>query len=156
NTFKQEELERRLGLKPLDEIGVPVYNRESRVNVANRKGPWQEVWLLAHKLVEIDTPAFRAFLRQAAESFRNNVQRMRSKPEDVMPWKQNGERWHLGEKGFPPGRRLQWDRVILPNLLRVVREIEPGLEIVWDARDAVTLKVPGIGKGWARVKTKDP
>ena len=42
-----------------------------------------------------------------------------------MPWKVNGERWHLGEKGFPPGRKLQWDRGLLPRLLDLVREVEP-------------------------------
>jgi excinuclease ABC subunit A len=31
----------------------------------------------------------------------------------------------------------------------------PGLEFLWDARDAITLKVPGVNKGWGRVRTKD-
>ena len=26
----------------------------------------------------------------------------------------------------------------------------------WDARDAITLKVPGVGRSWAQWRTKDP
>ncbi len=156
NTFKQESLTRQLGLKPLDEMpDLPVYGSEPRVKVANRKGPWQEVWMLVHTLDEIDTPAFKAFLKQAAESFHKNLGRMTASPEDVMPWKVNGERWHLGEKGFPPDRKMYWDRSILPTFLNIVRESISGLEIQWDARDAITLRIPGISKGWGRVRTKD-
>jgi excinuclease ABC subunit A len=156
NTFKSEALTKQLGLKPLDEMpDLPVYGSEPRVKVANRKGPWQEIWMLVHKLDEIDTPGFKAFLKQAAESFHKNLGRMNTSIEDVMPWKVNGERWHLGEKGFPPGRKLYWDRTILPAFLSIAREAVPGLEIQWDARDAITLRVPGVGKGWGRVRTKD-
>jgi excinuclease ABC subunit A len=72
-----------------------------------------------------------------------------------MPWKVNGEKWHLGDKGFPPGRKMYWDRGILPTFLAVAKEAVPGLEVQWDARDAITLRIPGVGKGWARVRTKD-
>jgi excinuclease ABC subunit A len=155
NTFKQSDLDRRLKLQPLDEMGVPVYNRESRINVANRKGPWQEVWMLMHRFAEIDTPAFRQFLKEAVESFHKNLGRMSVAPEDVMPWKQNGERWHLGDKGFPPGRKLRWDRALLPRLLKLIKEVEPQLQVIWDSRDAITFKVPGVGKGWGRIRTKE-
>jgi excinuclease ABC subunit A len=156
NTFKQDDLETKLALKPLHETAeLQHYNRESRINVANRKGPWQEVWMLINSKEEIQTPAFKAFLKQAADSFQKSLGKLNGKIEDAMPWKLNGERWHLGEKGFPPGRRLMWDRAILPRLLKIVREVDPGVEIQWDARDSVLLKVAGIGKAWGRVRTKD-
>jgi excinuclease ABC subunit A len=156
NTFKQEELERKLALAPLHETAeLQFYSRESRINVANRKGPWQEVWMLIAKKDEIDTPAFRTFLKQAGDSFRKNLGKMTAKVEDVMPWKVNGERWHLGEKGFPPGRRLRWDRAILPRFLAVVKEARRDVEIQWDARDSILLKVAAIGKAWGRIRTKD-
>ncbi|HZT82301.1 MAG TPA: excinuclease ABC subunit A, partial [Gemmataceae bacterium] len=157
NTFKQDDLVRRLGIRPLNETpGLEVYGDGERVWVTNHKGPWQSVTVLAHRLGEIDTPAFRQFLKEAADAFHRQVARMRQKPEDVMPWKVNGERWHLGEKGFPPGRKVKWDRGLLPRLLELVREVEPGLEVKWDAREAITLKVPGVGRGWAHWRTKDP
>jgi excinuclease ABC subunit A len=72
-----------------------------------------------------------------------------------MPWKLNGERWHLGEKGFAPGRKLRWDRALLPRLLALVREIEPKVEVSWDSRDAITLRAPGITRGWCQWRTKE-
>jgi excinuclease ABC subunit A len=71
-----------------------------------------------------------------------------------MPWKVNGEKWHLGEKGFPPGRKLQWDRAILPRLLDLLRKIEPKIEIRWDNRAAIAAYVPGITRAWAHMQTK--
>jgi excinuclease ABC subunit A len=157
NAFDGRELDRRLGIKPLNETpGLQVYSDEPRVwTTAHKKGPWQSVTVLVHRLEEIDTPAFRAFVKEAAASFHAAVRRLNTRPEDVMPWKVNGERWHLGEKGFPPGRRVRWDRAVLPRLLAVVREVEPKLEVRWDARDAITLKVPGVSRGWAYWRTKE-
>ncbi len=155
NTFKQEELNRKLGLATLnDTAGIEVYSNEPRVHVSNRKGPWQEVWMLIHKLEEIDTPAFDEFIRKAVGSFGNTLKRMNTKPEDVMPWKVNGEKWHLSEKGFPPGRKLQWDRAILPRLLDLLRKVEPKLEIRWDNRAALSVYVPGVTRTWAHIQTK--
>jgi excinuclease ABC subunit A len=111
--------------------------------------------VLVNRLSEIDTAAFRQFLGEAAASFQLVLKRMQTKPEDVMPWKLNGERWHLGEKGFPVGRKVRWDRAALPRLLAMAREVEPRLEVRWDNRDAITLKVPGVSRGWAQWRTKE-
>jgi excinuclease ABC subunit A len=159
SAFRGEDLARRLGLKPLNqspELGLPVYGNEPRVWVTPHKGPWQSVTVLVNRLKEIDTPAFLQFLVEAAEAFHANLKRLQTKPEDVMPWKLNGERWHLGEKGFPPGRKVRWDRSLLPRLLELVREVEPGLEVRWDVRDAITLRVPGVTRAWAQWRTKEP
>ncbi|HTU20488.1 MAG TPA: excinuclease ABC subunit A, partial [Gemmataceae bacterium] len=155
NRFKDADLVRRLGIRPLNETpGLEVYGSDERVWTTAHKGPWQSVTVLVHRLGEIDTPAFREFLTEAAASFHNNLKRLRTKPEDVMPWKINGERWHLGEKGFPPGKKVRWDRALLTRLLQLAREVEPGLEVRWDARDAITLRVPGVSRSWAQWRTK--
>ncbi|MFO0927445.1 MAG: ATP-binding cassette domain-containing protein [Gemmataceae bacterium] len=156
NAFKGPELAARLGIRPLDQTeGVQVYGSSERVWVTNHKGPWQSVTVKVHRLSEVDTPAFRAFLADAAKSFFATVKRMNTKPEDVMPWKLNGQRWHLGDKGFPPGRPVRWDRQTLARLLTLVQEVEPKLEVTWDARDAITLRVPGVSRSWAQWRTKD-
>jgi excinuclease ABC subunit A len=157
NTFKQDELDRRLGLPTWNDTpGVEIYSPEPRVHVANRKGPWQEVAVQAHALADIDTDAFRQFLKRAAESFHANLRRMQTKPEDLMPWKVNGERWHLGDKGFPPGKKVQWDRSLLSTVLALVRAVEPKLDVSWDNRIAITLRVPGVSRSWGQFRTKDP
>jgi excinuclease ABC subunit A len=157
NSFPATTIAQRLGIPPLNETpGLQVYGDDERVWVTNhKKGPWQSVTLLVHRLAELDTPAFRDFLREAAASFFANVKRMQTRPEDVMPWKLNGERWHLGDKGFPPGKKVLWDRALLPHLLALVREIEPSLDVSWDNRDAITLRVPGVTRGWGQWRTKD-
>ena len=63
--------------------------------------------------------------------------------EGNMPWKKDGEKWHLGEKGFPPGQGAKWDRALLPKLVKLLREIDPNLELKWDVRDAVTIRPRG-------------
>jgi excinuclease ABC subunit A len=156
NTFKQGDLVERLGIRPLNETpGLEVYSNEQRVHVAQRKGPWQEVAIQAHRLSEIDTPAFAAFLDQAVKAFHDSLRKQRTKPEDVMPWKVNGERWHFGDKGFAPGKKVLWERSLLKRLLDVVRAVEPNLEVAWDGRDAIKLRVPGVGRSWAHWFTKN-
>lgn len=157
NTFKSADLQRRLGIRPLNETpGLEVYSNEERVGVMNGRGPWQSVVVKTHRLSEIDTPAFREFLKEAAASFARNLVRLQQKPEDLMPWKLNGERWHLSDKGFPPGAKVKWDRSLLQRLLDLVREVESRVEVTWDVRDAITLRVPGISRMWGRFRTKDP
>ncbi|HZU34259.1 MAG TPA: excinuclease ABC subunit A, partial [Gemmataceae bacterium] len=157
NAFKQADLVRRLGIRPLNETpGLEVYSSEERVWVTNHKGPWQSVTVLVNRSTEIDTPAFREFLAEAAASFQKNLTRMRTRPEDLMPWKINGERWHLGDKGFPPGRKVHWERSLLSQLLDLLRELEPNIEVTWTGRDAILLRVPGVTRAWAQFRTKDP
>ena len=45
--------------------------------------------------------------------------------------------------------------MILPRLLAIVKEVKADLDIRWDTRESVLLKVPGIGKAWGRLRTKD-
>lgn len=73
-----------------------------------------------------------------------------------MPWKVAGERWHLGEKGFPPGRKVLWDRRVLQRLVEAIRQMEPGVEITWNNRDNIQVRVPGLSRIWAQIRTKDP
>jgi len=156
NTFKHEELDPELDLRPLHETAeLQNYTRESRVQVANRKGPWQEVWILLHHKKDVETPAFRKFLKQAVEAFQKSIQKFDAKPEDVMPWKIDGEKWHLSDKGFPPGKRVLWPRTLLRTFLEIIRGIDRKVEIQWDARDTILLKVEGIGKAWGRIRSKD-
>jgi excinuclease ABC subunit A len=157
SAFKQSELDARLGLKRLSDFpGFEHYSRDQRVATHQGRGPWQDVTVTLVKKEEADTPAFRAFLKDAAESFHKQLKRMSTSVDDVMPWRQNGERWHLSEKGFPPGKGRKWDAALLPALLEVVRHAAPDAEVKWDVRDAVTVRLPGSSRMWCRVKTKEP
>ncbi|MDB5313751.1 MAG: excinuclease subunit UvrA [Gemmataceae bacterium] len=155
-TVKQDQLAAQLGLRPLsDTPGLEGYARDSnRVEVTNGPGV-QHVVIVVHKKDEIDTPAFRAFLKKAADGFLDRLKTQSEGVEAHMPWKKDGEQWHLSEKGFPIGRGVKWDRSILPRLLKIIRETDPELEVKWDVRDAVTIRPPGSRRFWSRLKTKE-
>ena len=155
--FKQDALAAQLALKPLsDTPGLEGYSRDgNRVEVANGQGV-QQVVIIAHKRDEIDTPAFRDFLKKAGEVFLGRFKLTDAGGvEAAMPWKKDGEKWHLGEKGFPAGKGAKWDRTVLPKLVKLLREIDATLDFKWDVRDAVTIRPQGAARFWARLKTKE-
>src|SRR5262249_19120359 len=55
----------------------------------------------------------------------------------------------------PPGRKLQWDRAILPRVIDILRKVEPKLEIAWDNRAHIRISVPEASAAWAYLRTKD-
>ena len=126
----------------------------NRVEVASFPGG-QQVVVVVHKRDEVEAPAFREFVKKAADVFLGGGATAAAGVEAQMPWKKDGEKWHLSDKGFPPGRGAKWDRTLLPKLLKLVRDIEPAAEVKWDNRDAILVKVPGATKSWARWRTKD-
>jgi excinuclease ABC subunit A len=160
NTFKTADLAAKLALRPLsDYAGHEGYSRDHRVEVTNDgRGPGQTAVVTLVTREEAKLPAFRAFLKQAVESFAELTDgggAVEAKVEAAMPWKIDGEKWHLGEKGFPPGKGAKWDRALLPKFLQLLRDIEPKLKIQWDVKDAITVRVPGSNRFWVRVKTKE-
>jgi excinuclease ABC subunit A len=154
--FKEDQLATKFALRPLsDTPGLEGYSRDgNRVEVVNFPGG-QQVMIVAHKKAELDTPGFREFLTRAGEIMVGKRATSAGGVEANMPWKKDGEKWHLGDKGFPPGRGAKWDRALLPRLVKVLREIDPALEFKWDVRDAVTVYPSGAGRFWARLKTKE-
>ncbi len=160
NAFKTADLAAALKLRPLSDYpGHEGYNRDHRVEVTNDgRGPGQTVVVTIVKKEETETPTFRAFLKQCVESFGELIGGggpVAAKIEAAMPWKIDGEKWHLGDKGFPPGKGRKWDKALLPKLLKLLRDIEPKLKVGWDVVDAITVRVPQSNRFWVRVKTKD-
>ena len=72
--FKQDQLAAKLALRPLsDTPGLEGYSRDDkRVEVGNWPGQ-QYIVVVVHKKAEIDTPAFREFLRRAVEVVRGTA-----------------------------------------------------------------------------------
>jgi excinuclease ABC subunit A len=154
--FKQDQLAAKLALQPLsDTPGFEGFSRDDkRVEVGNWPGNQYAVVTVTRK-AEIETPAFREFLAKAVETYVSQFSDKTARVEGQMPWKKDGEKWHLSDKGFPPGRPPKWDRNLLPRLLALVREVEPKVEVKWDSRDAILLYLPGCTRNWTRWKTKE-
>jgi excinuclease ABC subunit A len=164
NTFRQEELRQRLGLKPLDEIDeLPIYGRSNRLKAKNLKGPWQEVSISVHWLKEIDTPAFGEFLREAFESFLGQSNKAKLNLDDLTPWKMLGRKWHLSRKGFPSNKRVGWDAGVLDKLFDLLQGVQPEGKADFGNKQVVYFHHPpnqpdaSAGNGptvWAAIHTK--
>jgi excinuclease ABC subunit A len=154
-SFERDKLVADLGLKPLNDIDeIEAYGWGPRVKCKNLRGPWQEVQIDAHSWQEIDTPAFWAFLERAVAGFQRFTERLETKPEDVMPWKVLGQKWHLSRKGFPPGKKTDWKPEVLEELLEMLADAVPNGQFLWNNQNVVYLMVPGVRKPWATVFTK--
>ena len=158
-TFQRDDLMIALDLKSLNDLPeVEAYSRGPRVKCKNLRGPWQEVQIAAHSRAELDTPAFWEFLEKALAGFQKFTDRIEQKPEDVMPWKVLGRRWHLARKGFPPGKTPQWPGEVLEDLLENLGEVAgaeaDGSQYLWNNQQVVHLRVAEQREPWATVYTK--
>jgi len=155
NTFKRNELVQRIGLTPLNELhDLPVYGNDPRIECKNLRGPWQEVVLKPHTLAEIDHAEFWKFLSQAMAGFFKLTQRKAENPEDMMPWKVMGQKWHLSRKGFPPGRTPAWDTSVLEELCETLASVAPQGQFLWNSQQVVHLMVAPLRDPWASIYTK--
>ena len=154
--FKQEQLATKLALPPLsDTPGLEGYSRDgNRVEVTTIPGG-QQVVVVVHKMEEVDMPAFGEFLARAVEVVESVGATAAGGIEGNMPWKKDGEKWHLGDKGFPLGQGAKWDRTLLPKVVKLLRDLDTTLDFKWDVRDAVTVYARGAARFWARLKTKE-
>ncbi|NOY40441.1 MAG: excinuclease ABC subunit UvrA [Planctomycetes bacterium] len=154
NTFQRDQLMTDLDFKPLNDLPeIEAYGNTSRVKCKNLRGPWQEVQIAAYGWEEIDTPAFWTFLEKAVAGFRKFTERVEKNPEDVMPWKVLGRKWHLARKGFPPGKKPVWSGEILEELLERLSDISRG-QLLWNNQQVVHIMVPEQREPWASVYTK--
>jgi excinuclease ABC subunit A len=155
NTFRRDQLLERLNLRTLNQMEeLPIYGNEPRVQCRSLRGPWQEVQINVHAWEEVDTPSFWSFLEEAVRGFDKFTQLAELKPEDHMPWKKLGQRWHFLRKGFPPGKRIHWDLATWEELYEMLQEIVPQGQFLWNNQVLVHLYLPGQREPWATINTK--
>ena len=154
-TFQRDALIADLGLKPLNDLpDVEAYGRSPRAKCKNLRGPWQEVQINAHSWEEVNTPSFWAFVEKAVAGFRKHCDRLHQSPDDVMPWKVLGRKWHLARKGFPPGKRPLWPAELLEELLESLGDLCPEGQFLWNHQQLIHLMVPEQPEPWATCYTK--
>jgi len=155
NTFRREELVRRLNLKPLNDMpDLPLYGRDPRVRCKNLRGPWQEVELRVHDYREVDHAEFWKFIDQAVAGFGKFTQRVQQKSDILQPWKQLGRKWHFSRRGFPLGKRIHWDVEVLEELCELLAETAPDAQLLWNNKQVVPLYVSRQKEPWAALRTK--
>jgi excinuclease ABC subunit A len=151
--FRREDLAARLDLKTLNQMeDLPVYGNQPRVRTKTLRGPWQEVEIRVYSLEEIDTAEFWSFLKTAVESFQKLTTTI--DPEEAMPWRKLGQRWHLMRKGFTPGKRIQWNADVLQELCDMIEQAAPGGQFLWNNKVLVHYIPPGHRDPWVTLNTK--
>jgi excinuclease ABC subunit A len=155
STFKREDLVADLALKPLNDMpDLPVYGSRQRVRCKTLRGPWQEIQVDLHSWEEADTPAFWNMLEKAVKGFFHFTERVQANPENVMPWKVMGQKWHFSRKGFPPGKKVDWETDLLEELCELLHETAPAGQFLWNNQQVVHLMVPQQREPWASLYTK--
>jgi len=153
--FNTEILDASLGLKPLDEMNdVEAYGREPRVKARDLKTAWQEVTIKVWQKSEIDTPEFSQFIKQALKSYMSLSKAEAANPEDVMPWKVLGRKWHLMKKGVPATGRGVWDIKIVERLLPVLETHFEKNDVEYGIRSKINWTRSKGGKSVAELHTK--
>ncbi|MCO6455055.1 MAG: excinuclease ABC subunit A, partial [Pirellulaceae bacterium] len=155
--FQEDTLVEQLGLKTLNQMDhLPIYGNEPRVKCRSVDSHWREVQINAHSLEELDKPAFWQFVESAVESFQTAIEHVAANPEDVMPWKVLGKKWHLLRRGFPPNRPIAWPVELLEKLVALLGEVAPEGEYQWTSQQVVHLLVSPQREPWATIQTKRP
>ena len=155
NTFCRQDLVERLPLKTLNQLEeLPIYGNEPRVKCRSLRGPWQEVQINVHSWDEIDIPEFWSFLEEAVTGFQEFTRLTELKPEDHMPWKKLGQRWHFMRKGFPGGKAIKWDVSVWEELYEMLQEVAPDGQFLWNNQVLVHLYLAGQRDPWVTINTK--
>jgi len=152
-TFSSSVLASQLALKTLDERDdLPVYGREPRVRIRPTAGDMDSVRLLIHDLREINTPAFRKFLRTAVRCYLQHVRSLARDVARAQPWKVDGRAWHLSQKSIPPTQPPQWQPMTLIDLIGRMSRARPDCTVDWGRKSAVCF-VDRAGGRVARITT---
>ncbi|MDR0610586.1 MAG: ATP-binding cassette domain-containing protein [Planctomycetaceae bacterium] len=143
NTFRKEMLKTKLDLKPLNNMNsIPLYGNEPRVRVHRSQGRWQEIELRVHSWEEVDRKEFWDFLDSAIKEFAKYTKKVEKNPNNLMPWKILGEKWHSLPKGLIGGDKLLWEPSLLTELFGMLKEIAPQSRIVWTNKVLVPFYQP--------------
>jgi excinuclease ABC subunit A len=168
-TFSEPKLRDALRIKTLDEReDLPIYGQWSRVRIRPLKGiagGWGDLRLSIRDFKDVNKPAFRAFLKSAAQAYFRHIELAKSQPALRRPWKTEGKEWHLSQKSMSARQTPRWRPADLMALIGRFRSLQPDLELNWTHKTAVQLFGPGgetrgkivtnMGRG-LRVELKAP
>ena len=154
-TFQRDELPKKLDLKTLNQLDeIPLYGNQPRVKVTSPVPGWQEVELRVWNMNELDTPEFWKFLDNAIEGFEARSKRIETNLEDHMPWTKLGKKWHVSQKGFKPGKKVQWDAELIELIEDMLNQMAPEMEIDWNNKQLVHFSIGGSERPWISMQTK--
>ncbi|MCC7290518.1 MAG: excinuclease ABC subunit UvrA [Phycisphaerales bacterium] len=142
-TFKEAQLDRRLGMKTLDDrTDLPIYGQWSRVNIRRAQAGWDHIRVLPCDMEDIDRRTWKTFLAEAARAYlRRAAMHVATIPdggEGVSP--DDPRRWHLGQMGMTRAKKAAWASDTLVWLIGQFQKLERKLNVDWSARSCVVLQ----------------
>lgn len=144
NAIKQAPLQASLDLKTLnDRDDIHRYGDEQRVRVRRIQHGLDQTRVMVFDKKEINTPAFRKFLKTAVAAYLAQVESLADKGKSAEPWKEDGKAWHLSQKIMKPGKRKKWTPMTLTLLVGQIQKILPKAKILWDRKVFVEITTPG-------------
>jgi len=153
--FSEESLAKQLKLKDVNELDhIPVYNRQPRVRIRpSANGPFADVTVVLIEPADMETPAFREFLKAARASFLERTDPKTLDLEDLTPWKKLGRKWHLMRKGFLAGT-VQWEPPVLEEVIGLLEQRLPDATVEWTQK--IVVNFSRKSRTVAQIVTKRP
>ncbi|GMU37286.1 MAG: excinuclease ABC subunit UvrA [Phycisphaerae bacterium] len=153
-TFREVELNRRLGLKTLDErTDLPIYGRWPRVNIRKAQAGWEHVRILPCDMRDIDKRTWKTFLREAATAYLSaagaavggasasdqnggGVPARAARHDEPADPRQR----HLRQLGLSRNTPAKWKPDTLLWLIGQFQKLDRALNVDWRKRGAVVLR----------------
>ena len=152
-TINEKTLYDKLKLKKLDDRPeLPIYGQWRRVKRKVRP-EHDDIRIWIHDKREINTPAFRQFLKDAWNSYCTYLVKGSEQALVSEPWKTNGKQWHLAQKSITSRREIHWKPAVLTELIGRLSKIIPALEFDWNNKTAVMIRHPDAPIRWGRITT---
>jgi len=135
NAIRQAPLQTALGLKTLnDRDDIHRYGDDQRVRVRRIQHGLDQTRVMVFDRKEINTPAFRKFLKTAVAAYLAHVEALASAGKSAEPWKEDGKAWHLSQKIMKPGRKKKWEPMTLTLLVGQIQKLLPKAKVIWDKK----------------------
>ena len=153
-TFDEASLRLQLNLTEVDDLDdVPIYGRQPRVRVKALPPAQEEVTISLIRSTESETPAFGQFVKTAVDAYLRMTTAEPMDPQELMPWKKLGRKWHLMQKGFLKGT-IAWEPALAEGLFALLDALLPTAQVEWTNKVVVTYSVNK--KPRVKITTKRP
>ena len=138
--FAQRPLSAKLKLKTLNERDdIQSYGDAPRVQIRPALNQMDQVRIMVYDKKEIDTPAFRDFLKAALSAYLKHVEKLADRSAGAEPWKKDGKTWHMSQKSITPNQPREWRPLALMTFLGRVNKILPNVKTLWNRKVFVEL-----------------
>ena len=139
-TFVQRALSAKLKLKTLNERDdIQSYGDTPRVQIRPALNQMDQIRIMVYDKKEIDTQAFRSFLKTASSAYLKHVEKLAERAAGAEPWKKDGRTWHLSQKSITPNQPREWTPLALTTFLGRVNKILPSVKTLWNRKVFVEL-----------------